>query len=185
MKPYDVFKMYKALSLHFSEGSYDYFKYKGRVKGTEAAFENRNDKYFFNKLSQKENISSFLLANLSIKNYYVLDLINSDECQNNYTKWAAFRKAYTYEIKSDFKKFQTIGEMSGLYRKGELNKESVALLIKANPKILDDINTFFHDDIIWNYEMKITLEKYVPFVPKQDKYLKLALDKLEEMKYNA
>jgi hypothetical protein len=67
MTGYDAFGIYQSLKLHFSQESYDFFKYNGKTNVSVNAFENRKDKYHFYKLSRKytnkDDLISFLVAN--------------------------------------------------------------------------------------------------------------------------
>ena len=184
MTPFEVYKMYRALNLHFTSEDYDYFKYKGKVAGTEKSFDKRNDKFYFQRLAKKEiSIPSFLLANLHKQNYYIIDLLNKEECQKNFDNWRAFRKAFSYNLKQDFAKFKDSKELVNGYRNDLINIETIALLCSHSGKLLSDINESMTEDILWKHELQLRLEKYIPFVPKQEKYSTLALDKLKEMNY--
>lgn len=48
---FECYKMYLAMQRHFS-GSYDFFKYNGKVSATTKSYEKRNDLYSFEKLSK-------------------------------------------------------------------------------------------------------------------------------------
>ena len=55
MTGYEAFSLYNSLKLHFSQQTYDYFKYNGKSNISVNSFENRKDKYHFYKLSRKYN----------------------------------------------------------------------------------------------------------------------------------
>jgi hypothetical protein len=67
---YDAWKMEKALKLHF-QGSYDYFKYKGKLKdntASEKMFNLSPEKRFFEisakKYKEKQELMQFFVSNL-------------------------------------------------------------------------------------------------------------------------
>jgi hypothetical protein len=68
MTGYEAFCLYSSLKLHFTQESYDYFKYLGKSKTSVEAFENRKDKWHFYKLSRRfsnaEQGRDFIVANL-------------------------------------------------------------------------------------------------------------------------
>ena len=68
MTGYEAFCLYSSLKLHFTQESYDYFKYYGTSKTSVEAFENRKDKWHFYKLSRRfsnaEQGRDFIIANL-------------------------------------------------------------------------------------------------------------------------
>lgn len=54
------------MKLHFSSDNYDYFKYNGKSNVSIGAFEHRKDKYYFYKLSRRnevEDYTQFLVSN--------------------------------------------------------------------------------------------------------------------------
>ena len=60
MTGYEAFSIYNSLKLHFSQQSYNYFKYNGKSNITITSFENRKDKYHFYKLSRKYNQEDYI-----------------------------------------------------------------------------------------------------------------------------
>ena len=51
--PFDSYKMYNALKLHFETDGYDAIKYNYKSNASPKAFMRRKDKYFFAKLAKK------------------------------------------------------------------------------------------------------------------------------------
>lgn len=182
MSPFECFKIYKALYLHFTT-SYDYFKYKGNFNFSENMFLKRNDAYFFKKLAKVEYPQNFILANLSYQTYQVFDLVTKEECQKNYEQWTSFRKAYSYRLQQDFNKISKIEDIINLYRKNEISIETVSQLIKHNQSLFQDLNKISENNVLWNHFLKNHLCKYISFLPKQEKYSKLTIDKLNELGY--
>jgi hypothetical protein len=65
MSAFDVYKTYLAVSSHFKNKTYDFFKYNGAVRAKESTFLARRDKYFFEKAAKKfkrEDLVEFLVA---------------------------------------------------------------------------------------------------------------------------
>ena len=68
MNPSEVYRNYLAFKNHFTKEKYDYFKYGGRSRASESAFNKRKDRYFFERMSRKKSddeIKEFFLANFS------------------------------------------------------------------------------------------------------------------------
>lgn len=67
MTGYEAFCLYSSLKLHFTQESYDYFKYGGKSRTSVDAFENKKDKWFYYKLSRRftnaDQARDFLVAN--------------------------------------------------------------------------------------------------------------------------
>jgi hypothetical protein len=71
MTGYEAFALYNSLKIHFTQKSYDYFKYNGKSNISVQTFELRKDKYYFYKLSRKysrEEFVKFLVSNFIIDN---------------------------------------------------------------------------------------------------------------------
>ena len=63
IEPFDAYQKYLAIKLHFSQPSYDYFKYHGKTNARKDKFDLRQDRFFFHKLSKKENLELYLACN--------------------------------------------------------------------------------------------------------------------------
>ena len=59
--PFESYKLYNALKLHFEQAGYDAIRYNYKSNVTPKSFFNRKDKYFFAKLAKKynENLKEF------------------------------------------------------------------------------------------------------------------------------
>ena len=66
MEPFQAWKCYLALKLHFTTSSYDIVQHKGRVKASKDSFQRRNDFFLFKKLAKTytdEEVINFLVSN--------------------------------------------------------------------------------------------------------------------------
>lgn len=102
MDPFDTYTMYVALKNHFTQKSYDYFKYNGHVKVTRTNFDTRKDKYFFYKLSKRKDIQDFLVANFvdGNKDFWV-GSIREEAPDLIFTKWKKRQESLTYTFTQD------------------------------------------------------------------------------------
>jgi len=107
VEPFDVYKKYLALKSHFSNKSYDYFKYNGNVKASKNSFETRRDKYFFYKLSKQKNVEEFLLANFvdGDKDFWIGNL-RDDKVAEVYQQYKKRQQSLSYTFKSDLGKMK-------------------------------------------------------------------------------
>lgn len=71
MSPYEVYTTYLAMKRHFTDSKYDYFKYGGRTRSSEKAFNKRKDKYFFERMSRK-------FSDNDIKLYFIANFVATD-----------------------------------------------------------------------------------------------------------
>lgn len=109
MNPFEAFEKYVALKNHFTQKSYDFFKYNGRVKLKADAFDRRRDKYFFVKLAKNHNVVDYLLANFidGDVNQWVGDIVQDQESERIYKQWLARQQSLTYTFKQDLSKLNT------------------------------------------------------------------------------
>jgi len=182
--PFQAYKKYVALKLHFSSGSYDYFKFNGEVKVSVDSFEKRNDKAFFYRLAKKykpEELEQYLVANfLDDPDNWIGDLITT-EGEDVLKAWQKKIQSLTYNFKQDIthiKEFSDVWLDSFDYafvsHKGShpyvldvtLQKEiSIETFIIMN-KILKFFPRFdrtIKEKLIWN-EFKSLCLKYEPFL---------------------
>ena len=177
MKPFDVYIMYMALKRHFSSGSYDYFKYHGKINASESSFDVRKDKYFFHKIMKKykKDVLYYMVSNfIKDKNFWI-----GNDGEHNYTEWKKRIESMSYTFKGDLLKIQSIDDtilikndnshpiLLKMLISEEINVESVILL--------QSILNFFPywdkkmgDDIIWE-EYKTICNNYQPFLKFLDK----------------
>ena len=195
MTGYETFGLYQALKLHFTQESYDYFKYNGKTNVNITTFDNRKDKYHFHKLSrrlsQKDDMIDFIVANLVEDEKTWVGSLLMQESEVNYRKHQKIIQSMSYTFENDCKLIfgdcilnpnevlMTDGDYPVLLKKGlqkSVNIESVCLLNNMlgfvpmwSKKIADTIH--------WpNYRMKLL--KYSAFIPKDDVKYKLILKKV-------
>lgn len=83
MDGFKAYKYFMAVKLHFTTEKYDVFEMNGRVSGSRAAFEKRNDRGLFEKLGTKFDkdfdLIQFLVANFAYGHKNVVYSADSDE----------------------------------------------------------------------------------------------------------
>ena len=53
--PADAYRCYLALKNHFTKDHYDYIKYRGKTRASNAAFYKRKDRFWFEKFARQKN----------------------------------------------------------------------------------------------------------------------------------
>jgi hypothetical protein len=192
---YEAFGIYNALKLHFTQESYDYFKYNGKTNVSLSSFENRKDKWHFTKLSKKFNLKDdlvfFIVCNLvNNEKLWIGDLLNEDaDVQHMKRKKVIQSLSYVFE-----------NDCINLFSKNENPNDLLMVDQGAHPKlltscmrkeieieticILNSILNFFpmwaqkiEDTIIWpSYRMKVL--KYNVFLNKDQTKNKIILRKI-------
>lgn len=180
LEPFSCYKTYLALKNHFTKDNYDYHKYCGKSKASLQSFYNRNDRFWFEKISRQktdQEIIDFFVSNFvscdDPQSLWIGQIIKEGE--QNYFNWAKRSQALTYIFKEEITSVFTIKNFDQMFEikngqhpqilKQHLQKNlSIETLI-----ILDRILSFKKnfdkklDDPIWNFvSMKMT--KYSSFL---------------------
>jgi hypothetical protein len=99
--PFTVYCDYLALKRHFTS-SYDYVKYSGKVNVKYSAFEARQDRYQFEKLSRKRDPHGRMVASLSRDpDRWVGDIIEDEDVYNEVKRTV---RSMDYVLREDVKK---------------------------------------------------------------------------------
>lgn len=187
MTAYDAYKLYLALKRHFT-GSYDYFKYQGRIKVTESSFEKRNDKAFFYKLAKHPDLKGFLVSTFVQKgDLWVGDIVHNPEVEQLYDKWKTVQDSLQYTIKNDLAALpaslqQCIRVTDGqhpLLLKRVLSQDTRIETMMALNHVIQFApvwNAKIADPILWP-DLRLKCRKYWPFVKfNHEQHRKLIVD---------
>jgi hypothetical protein len=192
---YEAFGIYNALKLHFTQDSYDYFKYNGKTNVSLSSFENRKDKWHFTKLSKKfndkEELIFFIVSNLLQNDKFWIGDLLAEDSDVRYLSRKKVLQSLSYFFENDCKKI-----FEGVANPNELilvNDGDHPKLLKSFMRkeieietlwLLDSILNFvpmwkqkIKDDIVWpNHRLKIV--KYRDFLPKDKTKFKVILRKI-------
>lgn len=97
---YDLYIYYLALKKHFTS-DYDFFKYNGKIKASQDAFENRKDKFFFHKLTKRSDAKEYILANIANNPDIWIGDILSENGEKIYSDWKKVRQSLLYVFQQD------------------------------------------------------------------------------------
>ena len=101
MDPFEVYKLYNAIKLHFEQDSYDAIKYNYKTTVNPQSFFKRKDKYFFAKLGKNQkDLQNFFVFNFIEDMKYVGDMMDI-EGQQNYTKHKKIHESIHREFEKD------------------------------------------------------------------------------------
>lgn len=195
---FDAYKNYLAFKQHFTNPTFDYFKYEGRVNAKESTYQARNDFYFFEALARK-------LKEEEIKEYMLASFITSEDPtkvwigdikrdgKNRWLVWQKQQQSITYTFEQDLGTMVDDMETKGysfndLFGKLDSHPPLLKLLIKRNVSletiiILDMILGFSKSwdaaliDPLWE-SISFKIKKYKPFLSINTlKYRKLLKQK--------
>lgn len=195
MTGYEVFCLYQSLKLHFSQDSYDFFKYQGKSRLTIESFENRKDKWHFTKLSRKFNHKDecidFLVANFLDNDKVWVGTLLAEEAETLYRQRQKVIQSLSYTFENDCTRLFGSGEdPNGIIRVTDgqhpvLLKNAMQKTIQIETLcILNGILQFLPmwknkitDNIIWPL-WQLKMLKYAAFLPADMIKYKLILKKV-------
>lgn len=108
MTPFDAYTQYLAFKNHFSKLKYDYHKYAGKSRASVKSFNERKDKYWFERISRQKSDDE-------IKNYYLANFVESDspdrlwigeiirDGESKYQQWMKRNQSLSYIFKEQSK----------------------------------------------------------------------------------
>ena len=178
MDPFDSYKLYNALKLHFETDSYDAVKYNYKSNVTPNSFFKRKDKYFFAKLAKNydKDLLNYYVANFKNGVGYVGDMIN-ESGEKNYSEHTRIQESIHRVFSIDInklndqeQKFDKLFESDNgqlplvikLWMQEEISLETIVILnsiLGFVPRESKKIT----DTIIWP-DIHRKIEKYTPFV---------------------
>lgn len=155
MEPFEAYRFYQSVKLHFESDTYDAVKYNYKTSAKPQSFWKRKDKYFFAKVGKRFNAPADLI------NYYVShfihdtkwigEMINDDE---TYNKWLKKNQSLMYVFEQD------------LYKLKETNESFDALLDSSDghPQI---VSAYMRDEI--SIETVVIINRVTQFMRVADK----------------
>lgn len=193
MTGYEAFCLYSSLKLHFTQESYDYFKYGGKSRTSIDAFENKKDKWFYYKLSRRfsndDQARDFLVANLVHSPDVWIGHLLTDDSDVHYRARQKVIQSLSYTFTNEIAPLMSQenpnawlmvqdGEYPLLLRMllhGEVSIETVCILnsiLKFLPMWDRKINDTIHYPVT-----SLKIKKYTPFIQFDPTKYKLILRK--------
>lgn len=174
MEPFEVYRVYLALKLHFTTKSYDITKTLGAVTGKRETFLKRKDLTSIRKLARdytRKEIIDILVANFANGDKWggVFD----SECLKTYKKWLTNNQRMLYNFNNELDAIIMRMELDGfssaihegahpivfkMYMGKEISLETLAMLEKLRPYVENHENDFVLEDVC------LLVSKYKPFV---------------------
>jgi hypothetical protein len=120
MKPFDAYTQYLAFKNHFSKLKYDYHKYAGKSRASVKSFNERKDKYWFERISRQKSDDE-------IKNFYLANFVESDtpdrlwigeiirEGETKYQQWMKRNQSLSYIFKEQSKEMLSEYNLNDLF----------------------------------------------------------------------
>ena len=106
MIPLDVYRTYLSVRNHFTNDTYNFFKFGGKTKASSSAFEKRRDRYIFDKVSKDykdDEVALLFVSNFVAKEKFWIGNTLSEESRNIYTMWRKKIQSLSYIFENDVK----------------------------------------------------------------------------------
>lgn len=189
MEPFEVYRYYLALRLHFTTEKYDAIKQQGRVKASRQAFFKRNDLLAIRRVAETysdKEVVDFLVSNFVSGDRWggVFDT----EAKERYTGWKKRIESLSYTFEKEISKVQLFCDKNNLtfqesitptknqhpyiikmYLRNEVSIETLVILdqlVNFSTKLDVDLS----GDLVWPDISRI-IRKYTPFLGiKKEKY---------------
>jgi len=186
--PFESYKLYNALKLHFETDGYDAIKYHFKTSVKPTSFFKRKDKFFFAKLAKtyESELKDFYIANFKNDVKYVGDMLNEGG-EKYYRDHKKIMESLTYQFQTDINKLYDMDISFDELLVAEENNHPLIIKLWMQEEILletivilDSILGFVErenkkitDTIIWP-DIYRKIMKYKPFVKfDRDKCLNL------------
>tara|TARA_B100000927_G_scaffold212316_1_gene172918 strand:+ start:26 stop:619 length:594 start_codon:yes stop_codon:yes gene_type:complete len=186
--PFESYKLYNALKLHFETDGYDAIKYHFKTSVKPTSFFKRKDKFFFAKLAKtyENELKEFYIANFKNDVKYVGDMLNEGG-ERYYRDHKKVMESLTYQFQTDINKLYDMDVPFDSLLEAEENNHPLIIKLWMQEEvlletvvILDSLLGFVErenkkitDTIIWP-DIYRKIMKYKPFVKfDRDKCLNL------------
>ena len=176
--PFESYKLYNALKLHFETDGYDAIKYHFKTSVKPTSFFKRKDKFFFAKLAKtyESELKEFYIANFKNDVKYVGDMLNEGG-ERYYRDHKKIMESLTYQFQTDINKLNDMDVSFDSLLEAEDNNHPLIIklwmqeeIVLETVVILDSILGFVErenkkitDTIIWP-DIYRKIMKYKPFV---------------------
>ena len=112
MTPFESYETYLAMKLHFESSTYDFIKFHGKTRASEASFHKRKDRYFFEKAAAKfsrEHYIHRLLVQICEKRstVWIRDIFEQENLMKTLVM-EDYLKRYSIKFEEDLTALRTI-----------------------------------------------------------------------------
>lgn len=153
MEPFEAYRYYQSLKLHFEQESYNAPKYNYKTSAKPQTFWKRKDKYFFAKIGRMfdtpPELINYYAAHFVADNNWVGDMLSDEQV---YRDWQKRTESMGYNLQQDLEK---------------VNVESFDQLFDIGNQYPKVVEAYLSNDI--NIESVVILNKLTNFMSRADK----------------
>lgn len=176
MEPFDAFRFYQSIKLHFESDTYDAIKYNYKTSAKPNTFWKRKDKYFFAKVGKRFNnvpdLISYYVSYFVNDTKWIGEMINDD---TPYNQWLKTNQSISYifeqdlyKLKAEFDQFDDLFSINvhpnivNKYLQGEISLETV-VIINNLVGFIRNADKQITETIVWP-DVSRKIRKYAAFV---------------------
>jgi hypothetical protein len=176
MEPFDAYRFYQSLKLHFESDTYDAIKYNYKTSAKPQSFWKRKDKYFFAKVGRKfddvSELIQYYAAHFVADNNWIGEMVENEDV---YTEWLKRNQSMGYMLEQDLNKVAEDGNFNQIldsseghpliitsYIRGDINIETVCVIDQLTG-FMADADQKITETIVWP-EVSRKIRKYRPFI---------------------
>jgi hypothetical protein len=166
MTPFQIYKFYLAIKLHFTTEKYDVFKYRGAVHScNEEGFRSRRGHGRFVQLSHRLQKPQDAVQLFVACFVYDADVFNDSECEEALTRWRKHKEMMTQLILDDLETIELPDCLKGspcsLQKLVSGNKISIETAVALNKKY--GFSAVWKNNFVYK-RLGLKIEKLEPFV---------------------
>lgn len=178
MEPFDAYRYYQSLKLHFESKTYDAAKYNFKTSANPKSFWKRNDKYHFAKVAKRfkdvPELVGFYASHFINGTKWIGEMLNAEEV---YQSWLKRMQSISYIFEQDLnhlsievESFDSLlrskdGEhplIITYYLQEEISLETVVIINKLTG-FMNKADKEITETIMWP-DISLKIRKYDPFV---------------------
>jgi len=156
MEPYDAYRYYMAIKLHFETDDYDAPRYNFKTSVKPQSFWKRKDKYHFAKVGKKfdkpDELVQFYVSQFTNENKWIGDMLEGDK---QYADWQKKNQSLSYIFQNDI---NTLA--------GKVENFDDLFSVDTHPLVVKE---YLSDNIC--LETVVILDKLTNFMRKADKQI--------------
>jgi hypothetical protein len=188
MEPFEAYRYYQSLKLHFESKTYDAAKYNFKTSASQKSFWKRNDKYHFAKVAKRfktqPEIVGYYASHFVKGTKWIGEMLTHEE---DYQAWLKRVQSISYIFEQDithlsleYESFDSLlahnegshPHIITAYLQEEISLETVVIINKLTG-FIRKADKEITETILWP-EVSLKIRKYDPF-------LKVDLDKMKKI----
>ncbi len=181
MDGYKAYQYYMAIKLHFTKDKFNVFLNKGKVKCTRETFQQRNDKYLFEKLAMKHKDDREYIQFVACNFAYGDDSViyEPEQAEANFFEWNRRKQSMTKIFSDDLNKILLSynKNFTENFGKGIIDLYLGKKICLETVRIIDDLEPFI-DHLKDDSSMMLMFESEIRRLEKSKGFVKYKSEKV-------